>query len=78
MDRVEVLPSTSLICTVGEGLGHRKGVASRVFKATAAAGVNVHLISAGASMVALHFTVASGDLERAVQAIHDEFFGVGR
>jgi aspartate kinase len=78
MDRVEVLPATSLICTVGEGLGHRKGVASRVFKATAAAGVNVHLISAGASMVALHFTVASGDLERAVQAIHDEFFGVGR
>jgi aspartate kinase len=75
MDRIEVLPSTALLCTVGEGLGYRKGVAARVFKAMAEAGINVQLISAGASMVALHFTVDAGDLDRAVQAVHDEFFG---
>ncbi len=77
MDRVEVLPHTSLLCAVGEGLGHRKGVAARVFKAAAAAGVNVQLISAGASMVAIHFTVSQEDLERALQAVHDEFFPPG-
>lgn len=75
MEGLEVLPSTALICTVGEGLGYRKGVAARIFRATAEAGINVQLISAGASTVALHFTVDAADLERAVRAIHDEFFG---
>jgi len=75
VDRIEVAPHASLICFVGEGLGYAHGVAARVFKAVADMGVNVQLISAGASMVAYHFTVDTKDLERAVQAVHREFFG---
>ncbi len=75
VERVEVLPHASLICFVGEGLGHAHGVAARVFRAVAELGINVQLISAGASMVAYHFTVEAKDLERAVQAVHREFFG---
>ncbi len=74
--RLEVTPHASLICFVGEGLGHAKGIAARVFRAVADHGVNVQMISAGASMVAYHFTVDTQDLERAVQAVHREFFGV--
>lgn len=75
IERVEIAPHTSLICFVGEGLGYSKGVAARVFRAVADLGVNVQLISAGASMVAYHFTVDTKDLEKAVQAVHREFFG---
>ena len=76
VDRVEVAPHASLICFVGEGLGYAKGIAARVFRAVADLGVNVQLISAGPSMVAYHFTVDTKDLERAVQAVHREFFGI--
>jgi len=75
VDRIEVAPHASLICFVGEGLGYAKGIAARVFRAVAERGINVQLISAGASMVAYHFTVDAKDLERAVLAVHREFFG---
>ena len=71
----EVNPGVALVCTVGEGFGYTKGVAARVFKAVAAKNVNVDLISAGASMVAYHFTVDRKDLKNTINAIHDEFFG---
>jgi aspartate kinase len=71
----EVNPGGALVCTVGEGLGHTKGVAARVFRAVASKNVNVDLISAGASTVAYHFTVDRKDLKKAVEAIHGEFFG---
>ncbi len=74
LDRIEVLPHASLICFVGEGLGYAEGVAARVFRAVADCGINVQLISAGASMVAYTFTVGTKDLEEAVRAVHREFF----
>ncbi|HQQ25754.1 MAG TPA: aspartate kinase, partial [Methanomassiliicoccales archaeon] len=72
--RVETHTNFALMCIVGEGLGHHKGLASRVFKAVAKEGVNVGLISAGASL-AYHFTVDEGDLEKATKAVHEELFG---
>ncbi len=77
IDRIEVLAHVSLISFVGEGLGYAHGVAARVFRAVAERGINVQLISAGASMVAYTFTVDDRDLEKAVQAVHKEFFGNG-
>lgn len=71
----EVNPGVSLVCTVGEGFGETKGIAARVFNAVAAKNVNVDLISAGASMVAYHFTVERKDLKNTIVAIHDEFWG---
>lgn len=73
--RVETHTGFALMCIVGEGLGHHKGLASRVFKAVAKEGVNVGLISAGASLVAYHFTVDEADLEKATRAVHEELFG---
>ncbi|MCU0859185.1 MAG: aspartate kinase [Thermoplasmata archaeon] len=70
----EINPGAALVCTVGEGFATTKGIAARVFKAVAAKGVNVDLISAGASTVAYHFTVERKDLKETIQAIHDEFF----
>ncbi len=74
-ENFEVKSGMALICTVGEGFGMTKGIAARVFNAVAAKDVNVDLISAGASMVAYHFTVDRKDLKNTVVAIHDEFWG---
>ncbi|MDD1768304.1 MAG: aspartate kinase [Methanomassiliicoccales archaeon] len=76
IDRIETVDDIALLCVVGEGLGYRKGIAARVFTAVSKEGVSVGMISAGASMVACHFTVDSKDLERTTRAIHSEFFGV--
>jgi aspartokinase/homoserine dehydrogenase 1 len=73
--RMETHAHFALMCIVGEGLGSHKGLASRVFKAVAKEGVNVGLISAGASLVAYHFTVDEADLEKATRAVHEELFG---
>ncbi|TFG55208.1 MAG: aspartate kinase [Methanomassiliicoccus sp.] len=73
--RMETHANFALMCIVGEGLGYHKGLASRVFKAVAKEGVNVGLISAGASLVAYHFTVDEADLDKATRAVHEELFG---
>lgn len=74
-ENFEVNPGVALVCAVGEGFGMTKGVAARVFNAVAAKGVNVDLISAGASTVAYHFTVDRKDLKHTIAAIHHEFWG---
>ncbi|OPY32417.1 MAG: putative aspartokinase [Methanomassiliicoccales archaeon PtaU1.Bin124] len=75
ISRIETSEDWALLCIVGEGLGQSKGIASRVFNAVAMENVSVGLISAGASLVAYHFTVHLKDLERATRAVHQEFFG---
>jgi len=77
LERIEVSPHASLICFVGEGIGHTHGIAARVFRAVAELNINVQFITAGASMVAYQFTVDTKDLEVAVRAVHREFFGNG-
>lgn len=73
--RIETSEDIALVCLVGEGIGYTRGIASRAFNAVAAEGINIGLISAGASLVAYHFTVKKDDLELATKAIHKEFFG---
>lgn len=77
LEKVEASPHASLVCFVGEGIGHTHGIAARVFRAVAELGINVQFITAGASMVAYQFTVDTKDLERALRAVHQEFFGNG-
>jgi len=74
IERIETTEEVALLCVVGEGLGYEKGIAARVFTAVAKEGVSVNMISAGASLVAYHFTVDKKDLERTIKAIHNEFF----
>ncbi|MEM3059886.1 MAG: ACT domain-containing protein, partial [Methanomassiliicoccales archaeon] len=75
VDHIETTDDIALLCVVGEGLGYRKGIAARVFTAVSKEGVSIGMISAGASMVAYHFTVDTKDLQKTIRAIHEEFFG---
>jgi len=48
---------------------------ARVFTAVASENINIKMISLGASEVACYFIVLENDVEKAVNAIHREFFG---
>lgn len=64
----------AVICAVGDGIQHVPGVAADVFSAVRAAGVNVRMISQGASKNNVAFVVEDADVERAVRALHERFF----
>lgn len=71
--RVATHRGRSIICVVGEGMRVRPGVAGEVFGVTGREGINVELISQGASELNLTFVVADAHAERALQALHDHF-----
>jgi len=73
LDRIESLSELALIATVGEGMAHRVGVAGHLFGALRDAGVNIRMISQGASEINIIVGVASSDYERAVCAIYEAF-----
>ncbi len=74
-DRLEMLDKLALLATVGEGMAHRVGVAGTLFSALRDAGVNVRMISQGASEINIIVGVAESDYEKAVRAIYKAFVG---
>jgi len=69
---VSIETGNSSICLVGDNIRHTPGVAARVFNSLH--GVNVLMLSQGASRLNISFVVASTDLKPAVEALHREFF----
>jgi len=69
---VTVEHDSVIVCLVGENIRHTPGVARRVFNALD--GINIRMISQGASLLNISFVVAEADLVTAVGALHDEFF----
>jgi aspartate kinase len=69
---VEVEHDQVIVCLVGENIRYTPGVAKRAFAALD--GVNVRMISQGASLLNLSLVVAEADLSRAVRGLHSEFF----
>lgn len=74
LGEVEVENGKAIICLVGKGIRGRVGIAASVFDAVAAAKVNVHMISQGASEINISFVVEETDVRSAVQALHQRFF----
>ena len=73
--RVSDEAGRAIVCVVGEGLHETKGIAAKAFQALSRAGVNVLMISQGASRVNLGLVVAEPDAELSVRTLHAEFFG---
>lgn len=70
---VHAIPDMSMVLVVGKGIGETHGTAGRIFTAVGAAGVNVEMISVGASDIALAFLVKTKDRMGAIQAVHEAF-----
>ena len=61
-----------IVCLVGENIRHTPGVARRVFNSLD--GINIRMISQGASLLNISFVIAETDLVNAVGLLHEEFF----
>ncbi len=64
----------ALIGIVGSGIKGNPRVISKVFAALAKQGIKVEMVSQGASEIDLSIIVNQADYEKAIQAIHDQFF----
>ncbi len=62
----------ALLCMVGDDIRGQNGIAAQVF--TAIRGVNVRMISQGASEINMSFVIEEDDVEKAVQSLHAHFF----
>ena len=69
---VAIEADQALIALVGENIASTPGVARRAFASLN--GVNVRMISQGASQLNLSLVIAARDLETAVGGLHAEFF----
>ncbi|MFN2327802.1 MAG: aspartate kinase [Chromatocurvus sp.] len=72
-DELDYVPAIALIAIVGEEMARTPGIASKVFSALAAAGVNVRLINQGASELNIIVGVSPDDYALAVRAVYDAF-----
>jgi aspartate kinase len=68
---VSVEKDQAIVCIVGDNLRHTPGVAARAFGALQ--GINIRMISQGASLLNIGFVVAARDAEKAVKLLHQEF-----
>ena len=70
--RVEVFGGKASLCLVGEGLRGSSGLADRVFHALT--DMNVMMVSFGASGLNISVVIDEGQVETAVNRLHQEFF----
>ncbi|HXE62116.1 MAG TPA: lysine-sensitive aspartokinase 3 [Bryobacteraceae bacterium] len=70
--QVSTEPDQAIVCLVGENIRHTPGVAARAFGSLG--GLNIRMISQGASLLNLSFVIAENDVKPAVEALHREFF----
>ncbi len=75
IERIDVKNNVSLVCCVGDDLLSKCGVTGDIFTAVKEAGVNVEMISEGASEVSLNFVVPMGMVMDVVAALHSKYIG---
>ncbi len=69
---VTIEPGKSVVCCVGDNLRNIPGVARQVFSAVD--GVNIHMISQGASAINITFVVDTEKLAEVVRGLHEALF----
>ena len=74
-DTMRVTEDIALIATVGHGMSSSVGTSARLFKAMAAAEINVKMIDQGSSELNIIVGVKNEDCDKCIRAIYREFFG---
>ncbi len=72
-DSIVIEDGVALLAVVGRGMVKAKGTAARIFSSISAAGVNIRMIDQGSSELDIIIGVEEHDLEKAVNAIYNEF-----
>jgi aspartate kinase/aspartokinase/homoserine dehydrogenase 1 len=74
VNKINITNEMATIAVVGCGMTEKPGIAARLFKSVADAGINVRTISSGASDYCTYFIVNKSSRDKAVKVIHKEFF----
>jgi aspartokinase/homoserine dehydrogenase 1 len=80
-DKVEPLKiekDLSIVALVGDNMRHHTGVSGRMFAALGRNGVNIRAIAQGSTERNISAVVASADVRKAVNVLHEEFFETAR
>jgi aspartokinase/homoserine dehydrogenase 1 len=70
---IHVGKDQSMLAIVGEGMKSTPGISGKLFSALGGAGINVEMVSQGASEVNVTIVVNKKDLEKAIKVTHDAF-----
>ena len=62
----------AIVCVVGNGMADTPGISGRIFTVCGNLGVNVEMISQGASEINVSFIIKNEDVERTIKALHEE------
>lgn len=71
--QVYLTPGRAILAMVGEGMKYAVGTAGKMFSTLGAAGVNIEMISQGASEINISCVVKEEDAEKGLKAIHQAF-----
>jgi aspartate kinase len=70
LGEVEAQDGKAIICLVGKHIRGRAGVAAKVFDTVAEGGINIHMISQGASEINISFVVEESDVGETIRRLH--------
>jgi aspartate kinase len=71
---VRIEKTKAIICIVGVGMKHKPGMAARIFNTLASFGINIEMISEGASEINLTLVVDDQVVDEAVRVLHKDLF----
>ncbi len=74
LGEVDVEPRKAIVCLVGKDIRGTVGIAASVFAVLAKAGVNIHMISQGASEINISVVIDEDAVPTAVKHLHAHFF----
>jgi aspartate kinase len=74
LGEVDVEPHKAIVCLVGKDIRGTVGIAASVFRVLADAGVNIHMISQGASEINISVVIDEEAVPMAVARLHAHFF----
>ena len=73
LGRVSLTPGRAILAMVGEGMKYAVGTAGRMFSTLGASGINIEIISQGASEINISCVIKEEDVEQALISIHQAF-----
>ena len=77
IEPLQIETGLSILALVGDKMRHHTGISGKMFAALGAQGVNIRAIAQGSSERNISAVIASEDVKKAVNTLHEEFFSDG-
>jgi aspartokinase/homoserine dehydrogenase 1 len=74
VEPLKIEPELSIVALVGENMKSHPGISGRMFSAMGRNGVNVRAIAQGSSEKNISAVIATKDVRKAINVLHEEFF----